>query len=123
MSVLGLILFSYQCLRSAVVRFPFYRGFKIFFFNLKRPRYIYHVAACFHVVSPLKIPEQQQNKIGCLIALANLLDLGHGKKVAEVKQKKSMNLLFCDKYIIGIARSVGHYYLLYSITVKQGYIN
>ena len=81
------------------------------------------MAACFHVVSPLKIPEQQQHKQGCLIAMANPSDLGHGKKVTEVKLKNFNESTFCDKYIIGTARSVGHYYLLYSITVKQGYIN
>ena len=39
------------------------------------------MAACFRLVSPLKIQEQQQEEEkGCLMVMADPSDLGHGKK-------------------------------------------
>ena len=43
--------------------------------------YNIHVAACFRLVSPLEIQEQEQKQEqkGCLMVLADPSDLGHGK--------------------------------------------
>ena len=50
--------------------------------NIGGPRYIGHVVACFHLVSPLDIPIQynKNNKPkGCPMVMADPLDPGHGK--------------------------------------------
>ena len=41
-----------------------------------------HVAACFRLVSPLEIQEQeeQEEQKGCLMVMADPSDFGHGKK-------------------------------------------
>ena len=55
-----------------------------------------HVAACFRLVSPLafnnnnnkNIRNNNNNPKGCLMVMANPLDLGHGKKEKRSKKKK-----------------------------------
>ena len=62
----------------------FYRGFRICK-NLGGPRCNNHVAACFRLVSPLEIQEeeeQEQQEKGCPMVIADPSDLGHGKKGA-----------------------------------------
>ena len=46
-------------------------------------RYNSHVAACFRLVSPLKIQEQQEQEEekGWLMVMADPSDHGHGKNV------------------------------------------
>ena len=52
--------------------YSFYRGLRICK-NLGGPRYTIHVAACFRLVSPLKIPQEEK---GCLMVMADPSDLG-----------------------------------------------
>ena len=43
-----------------------------------------HVAGFFFLVSPLEIQEQEEQEKGCLMVMADLLDLGHGQKNVSV---------------------------------------
>ena len=47
------------------------------------------MAACFRLVSPLKIPEEEK---GCLMVMADPSDLGHGKN-RKALDKSSVDLL------------------------------
>ena len=46
------------------------------------------MAACFRLVSPLKIQEQEQEEQerGCLMVMADPSDLGHGKNIKKKKK-------------------------------------
>ena len=52
-----------------------------------------HVAACFRLVSPLKIQEQQQEEEnGCLMVMADPSDLGPGKNCSDTSASYLNNI-------------------------------
>ena len=55
-----------------------------------------HVAACFPLVSPLEIQEQEQQEQekGCLMVMADPSDLGHGKNGRTIKYLRRTGIIF-----------------------------
>ena len=77
------------------------------------PRYNNHVAACFRLVSPLEIQQeqQQQDEKGCLMVMADPSDHGHGKKVIYIYSRIILiTPLQVNDIIFAMAmiRSIGH---------------
>ena len=53
--------------------------------------YISHVAACFRLVSPLKIQQHQDQEKGCLMFIADPSNLGRGKNT--INEKEIINIV------------------------------